>query len=56
MKTHRNPDNDRLTIRIEPEIKQEIIRVAEQLDVSVGWIIKRAWKIAKESLIKLSKS
>lgn len=52
MKTKRNIENERLTVRINDETKQEMVEFADKYDVSLAWIVKRSWATFKESVKK----
>jgi len=52
MKTQRNTENNRLTIRLDEEIKQEMVDFADKHNISLAWIVRRAWTEFKEAVKK----
>jgi len=44
MKHLRNPDNGRLSIRIDPETKREMTVVANKKDISLARLVKALWE------------
>ena len=52
MKTQRNTENNRLTIRLDEEIKQEMVDFANKHNISLAWIVKRSWAEFKEAVKK----